>query len=256
MKFATYVINLEGSDARLAHISAQLNAQGIPFQRVPAFDGRQLAIEQFPNFDAKAAYAFMGRPMRGGEVGCYLSHLKALRAFLDSDARYAVILEDDAELAPGLAEVVGQIIDWTRAEGVDFDVVNLGAEKLKYHRQLKDFGGWTLEHAFYFPMRATGMLWSRAGAEDFLHNYAQVDCPVDNQYRNWQSLVGRGLAVKPWVVLPSGAASDIDAGRAARNIGERSRFYGLIKQRRIWGSKLQALRTMRKPNLLAPRPNF
>lgn len=36
-------------------------------------------------------------PLSPSEVGCSLSHLEAMRAFLDSDARYLCVLEDDVE---------------------------------------------------------------------------------------------------------------------------------------------------------------
>lgn len=253
MTFRTYVINLDGSHERLALISSQLEMQGIPYERIAAFDGRALSLHEFPNYDDKAARAFMGRPMRGGEVGCYLSHLKALQAFLESGEEVCLILEDDATLASGIRQVIEGIIAWTAAQQLDWDVVNLGAERLKYTKLLHDFGTVSLLHSFYFPMRATGMLWSRCGAADFLRLYSKVTCPVDNQYRIWQSHVGRGLAVHPWVVPPSGSASDIEAGAGPRNEGDRSLFYGLIKQKRIWCCKLQAAINMRRSNTLNPR---
>ena len=38
----------------------------------------------------------MGRSIQKGEVGCFLSHKKALEKFLTTEAKYAVVFEDDA----------------------------------------------------------------------------------------------------------------------------------------------------------------
>ena len=40
------------------------------------------------------------------EVGCYLSHVKAMRAFLATDAPLAMICEDDILIKPGLEDVL------------------------------------------------------------------------------------------------------------------------------------------------------
>ena len=82
MHVAVYLINLDGSDDRLREASGQLESAGVTFERVAAFDGRGLRIEEFPDYDAKGARSYMGRPLRGGEIGCYLSHLECACRFL------------------------------------------------------------------------------------------------------------------------------------------------------------------------------
>ena len=44
------------------------------------------------------------------EVGCYLSHLRALKAFLDSDAAFGIILEDDAGLSTGYLDLIQRLL--------------------------------------------------------------------------------------------------------------------------------------------------
>jgi glycosyl transferase family 25 len=41
-----------------------------------------------------------------GELGCYLSHVAAMQAFLASDARFALVLEDDVKLGDSLPAVL------------------------------------------------------------------------------------------------------------------------------------------------------
>ena len=59
------LINLEGSDARLGKARAALDAAGIPFRRLPAFDGRKLRPDELPLYDAERASRDYGRKLTG-----------------------------------------------------------------------------------------------------------------------------------------------------------------------------------------------
>ena len=94
MNINFYVINLDRSTERLELISSQLSNQKINLKRIPAIDGIELNIDKEAD-DATCKYE-MGRSIQPGEVGCFLSHIKALEAFISSKSDFAVILEDDA----------------------------------------------------------------------------------------------------------------------------------------------------------------
>ena len=51
MKIVTYLINLDGSDQRLASARAQLQQQNWEFSRFPAYDGRGKELSTFKNYD-------------------------------------------------------------------------------------------------------------------------------------------------------------------------------------------------------------
>lgn len=74
MKVVTYLINLDGSDQRLASATAQLNQAGWDFSRFSAYDGRGKALSEFENYDDLAAQKILGRSLMNSELGCYLSH--------------------------------------------------------------------------------------------------------------------------------------------------------------------------------------
>jgi glycosyl transferase, family 25 len=95
-----WVINLDRSPQRLAGISQQLQTLGLPWQRVPAVDARALTPEEAAQLDEAAFRARHGMPPLAGELGCYLSHVKVMRAFLATDDAFAVVLEDDVRLHP------------------------------------------------------------------------------------------------------------------------------------------------------------
>lgn len=242
LEIPVYLINLDGSDERLASASGQLVAAGVDFQRVPAFDGRKLRIEEFPDYDPRAALRYLGRPMRGGEIGCYLSHLDCARRFLATDAAQAVVLEDDMHLTPGFAEGVRKVLDWLAAHPMGWDVINIGANRHKIYTVLHGFDAGGSRHdltlAHYFPMTTTGLIWSRPGAQAFVEGHRTIWAAVDNYFRWWQTRTGRGLAVWPPLVTTTGAESEIaDAGANRRSVGGRHPLYGLMKQRRLLTDK-------------------
>lgn len=246
MDFQVYLINLEGSDDRLRKATRSLVAEKLPFTRVPAFDGRTLRPEEFPDTDRAAAMAYMGRPLRGGEIGCYLSHLDCARRFLSSDALYALVLEDDMQLAVDAPSLLMQALDWLKAQGTSWDVINIGANRLKYTTPLATFPmsgeSLTLLRAHYFPMTTTGIVWSREGAGRFVSEHQKIFAPVDHFLREWQCAEDRGLTVWPPLVTATGAESDIDNAQDKRNLDGRSAFYGWLKYKRLLRNKLRAMR--------------
>jgi glycosyl transferase family 25 len=107
----TFVINLERSPDRLERITQRLQQVGLPFTRVSGVDGRQLdERERGEAIDEATFRRLHGMPSLPGEVGCYLSHVKAIRAFLATDADAALILEDDVQPDPALPQVLQALL--------------------------------------------------------------------------------------------------------------------------------------------------
>jgi len=102
-----YLINLDRSSDRLEAMHAHLTQLGIEYERVPGIDGAKLDEATFQKHTRINRYY---KPLRRGEVGCYLSHNKALQCFLDSDAPYALILEDDAQFEADICSVISDAI--------------------------------------------------------------------------------------------------------------------------------------------------
>ncbi len=119
----TWVINLDRAPERLARISAQLQALGLPYTRLPAVDARALKPEQNAALDEAAYRRKHGMTPVLGELGCYLSHVEAMRRFLDSDAAVALILEDDVLLLSSLPAVLQGLM----AHPGRWDMVKLSA---------------------------------------------------------------------------------------------------------------------------------
>ncbi|WP_175484949.1 glycosyltransferase family 25 protein [Jannaschia pohangensis] len=242
-----FVINLPGSDDRLAEISGNLATEGLEFERVEAVDARAIVPEDHPEFDGRAMRRTMGRRMMGAELGCCLSHRKALLRFLDGDADTALILEDDARLTPGTGAVLPKLLD--ALTGRDWSLVNLGHPSVKMSHRVatlhRDGAAHDLLAAHYAPMGGFALLWSRLGAEDYLHRHPKITAPWDNMLQGWLCRAGGGFALSPPLVGVTDALSEIDAVAAYAATAPRARHgrhwsYPLAKQRRLWRNRAWA----------------
>jgi glycosyl transferase family 25 len=92
----TFLINLSRRRDRLRAMSDQLNALGIPFERVDAIDARIV-----PDAEINVRFSDDGPlgPLPKGDKCCTLSHERAWQAFLASGEPYGMILEDDVEIS-------------------------------------------------------------------------------------------------------------------------------------------------------------
>lgn len=113
--FVTYVINMDSATERMAHMDAELKRVDISYIRQPGVVGMELPYpnENFSDWSYKYLH---GRRWAPRELGCYLSHIQCLRNFLQTDAAYALILEDDVKLDDNIKGILERAIahasDW------------------------------------------------------------------------------------------------------------------------------------------------
>jgi glycosyl transferase family 25 len=119
----TWVINLDRAPDRLARISAQLQRLQLPYTRLAAVDARNLSAAQQAALDEPAFHRKHGMTPVPGELGCYLSHVAVMRAFLASPADFALVLEDDVLLQSSLPAVLQGLMQ----HPTRWDVVKLSA---------------------------------------------------------------------------------------------------------------------------------
>ncbi|TBN41089.1 glycosyltransferase family 25 protein [Paracoccus subflavus] len=104
-RLAVYLINMDGADERMAAMQAKLAKANLPFFRIAGIDGKTLRYP-IPEFSERSYRLLHGRRTSPAEIGCYLSHVACARAFLDSDADLALILEDDVSFAPDFLDIL------------------------------------------------------------------------------------------------------------------------------------------------------
>jgi GR25 family glycosyltransferase involved in LPS biosynthesis len=134
------VINLENRPDRLAVMVSQLNDAGLSFETLVAVDGKKVGLES----------EFLSL----GEIGCFKSHVCAMRRQKETGAAYSLILEDDAALNSSVDEkFLSQMIDLM--ERNNLDMLQIGY----------------IEHLYSFSLRS-GILES---VIDFLNGRGRKD---------------------------------------------------------------------------------
>lgn len=246
MSLACLMINLDRSPCRLRSAQERFTASGIVFQRIPAIDGRLLTPHDMAGVDADAVLRSMGRTMLPGETAACMSHMRALRAFLDSGHPSCLIVEDDALPRAGALRQIKRALDHLEDHhSGSWNVLHCGDVKLRMCSRephwIAGSGDPGLLRAHYFPMGAFALCWSRAGAQRFLQRHDRISSPFDNQVQNWLCRAGGGFALSPGAFSVTDAVSDIDGSaawsRPIRGRTDRPIIKSLAKQRRLWTNR-------------------
>jgi glycosyl transferase family 25 len=174
--FPVYVINLDRSPERLAAVEASAARHAIAFTRIAAVDGRTLTIAGHPGVDVARFETVNGRSLVAGEVGCYLSHVKALEAFLADGREIGLICEDDVDFTSETPAFMGRL-----AGASDWDVVKLFNFRYRGfvpHHRLSD--EWTLGRCLHGPSGSSASYAvTRNGARRLIDNLLPMIVPYD-----------------------------------------------------------------------------
>lgn len=219
-----FVINLDRDTARLESARRELAAAGIPFTRVPAVAGEERMAE--PGLVDLEGYRIRNRAdrPRGGELGCYLSHIRAMEAFLATGAPMGLVLEDDIALLPGFGEVVAAL-----GERDDWDLAKLFC----YHRGMPVRGrrlaaGRRLCVHLLMTTSTAAYAIRRRGAETLVRTLLPMREQIDHAHdRPWESGL-RVRGVRPLVARLAEVAVETtiggeDRGRENRTPGKNLR---------------------------------
>lgn len=128
-----YVINLSDAKERMEYMRGELERLDLPYKRVDAILGRELP-RPILQFNEKKFNILTGKHKNYGEIGCYLSHLKAFGEFLKSGSAYALILEDDVNLPDNLPELIREAIKYHQ----QWDLLRLSSSREGQYLKIAD----------------------------------------------------------------------------------------------------------------------
>lgn len=207
-----FVINLDRSSERYAYMKDLLDKQGLCHQRISAIDGANL--QDHTNSDNRE----MGRDLTLGEIGCYLSHLKAAQAFLDTGAHMGVVFEDDLQATKtSFDNLETTLKDLEEIPADSWDLVNIGRPPRHEMTPVEDVKHSNLFHAHYFPVTTAALIWSRTGAQAFVKMLSNdINLPVDLALQGWLSRSGRGLACQSALFTQREGESQLDSVQPRR----------------------------------------
>ncbi|MFM9179850.1 MAG: glycosyltransferase family 25 protein [Phycisphaerales bacterium] len=175
------VINLDSSTSRLESVTRQLHAAGFTFERLPAVDGRLLPEGEVARLCPDNSRHFYS-PLSRGEVGCSLSHIRALRTMLDRGLDRCVVFEDDFELRPGFARCLHELL----ALGDRLpEAVKMYGRRSRGEVIATLPGGDRLVRSNSPPICSTCTLWTDRGARKLLAASSRILRPIDVQVKHW-----------------------------------------------------------------------
>jgi GR25 family glycosyltransferase involved in LPS biosynthesis len=184
-EFAYYVINLDHSEERWRRINEHLKSMHIEARRISAVYGADLFDEEIARYYTPALNQkqfFM--PLKFAEIGCFLSHFKALEAFVhDTEKIYAIILEDDVEFIGNVQIYKHQWLD--AVQGQDAKLLKLySRRKIKGDLVYSQHGLKTLSPVL-IPLGTQATLYNRHAALQLLSVYKKFGMPIDVAYQHW-----------------------------------------------------------------------
>lgn len=218
------VINLARATERRRKMEAQFAALGMPFEILEATDGQTITNAERALVDHTRRRRITPYPLTDNEIGCWLSHRRAMESLMTSGSDMIAIIEDDALLSPDLPRVLAAI----EGRRFPFDVIDL-------HRTLKRgeifapcrplMPGYDLGRIGYTHMNATGYVVSRNGAMRFLAYAKRFVHAIDKEMRRyWASGLDIYGLSQPVVNHADEGFSYIDETRGQDRPKERVRY--------------------------------
>jgi len=221
------IINLDRSTHRRTQIEAQLTGFDLPFYRLAATDGHTLdQAARDRHYDADLNRRCYHKPLVAGEIGCYISHLRAWQWLVDSGYERAVILEDDVVLGGDFRAA----LDLLPCLPQPWDIIKLGSWSRKPVLASTAFGQFSMQRYGKTPISAFAQAVSFKGAEKLLRFRARFGRPIDVDLQHvWEAdLEVFGLEPYP-VDVVAGVSSDICRNEQRKKV--RSNRIAFFRQR-------------------------
>jgi glycosyl transferase family 25 len=196
----TFVINLDRSPQRLSIVNERAKRVSLDVERVAGINGRELDLTTLAEVDIRGYQHWHGKRLNPNEVGCYLSHIKAMRAFLLSEAEYGLILEDDVDFPDDFHDLLQTLI----SVNVHWDIVKLSSFHSGTPIPIESLDGMRkLAVPLSRHMNANSILYNRKAAARLIQKLLPMRLPFDHALeRAWL------FGLKLRVVSPSPCLAD------------------------------------------------
>ena len=204
MSAHAFVLHLVRATARRENARALLAHCGMEGEVWAAVDGRAMTSTDLETCVGaqlfSPAYPFA---LKTGEIGCFLSHRQIWAEIVRRDLDHALIIEDDAEIAP---RPYASALALARDHIADLGYVQFQTRPPHGRGTVVDTnGGATLSVPRVTGLRTTAQVVSRAAAERLLHLSEAFDRPVDTFVQShWHT------GIRPAAIYPSGIADIAD----------------------------------------------
>jgi glycosyl transferase family 25 len=177
-----FVINLDSATDRWAFTEAAFAGSQLILSRVPAVDAKTLTLSH-AQYSERLYRWFHGRTPNVRELACYLSHLKAMEAFLATDEEHALIGEDDMALRPDFDAVIAAAMRYAHS----WNILRVtGLSRGHPARLVRLLGDYSLCVSLGRLKGAGAYVIDRTAATAFLARLLPMRLPYDHAFdREW-----------------------------------------------------------------------
>lgn len=186
MKLPIFVINLASREERWESVQTASDQAGVKLVLIEAIDGRLVSPADWVDIDKDRFADNTAREIFPGEYGCYRSHILALETFIESEAPFGIILEDDVLPDADFLDRAHAIVK----ETVAFDVVKLVNHRAVGFISLSTTSkGDVIGRTLFGPQgSAAAYLVSREGAQKIVRSRKTMELPWDATLeRYWEN---------------------------------------------------------------------
>jgi glycosyl transferase, family 25 len=209
-----YIINLERAKDRWSAVESAFAPTALELQRIEAVDGATLSLPCAEFAERRFRWCH-GRSTNPREIGCYLSHIAALRAFLATDEEYALIGEDDVRLQVDLEAVLESALRYAD----HWNILRLsGLSNGRPMRVARLAGGYSLNVSIGRMKGLGAYVVDRTAARRWAEGALPMWLPIDHALdREWFGGL-RAFSILPFPVLQEGSGfrSSIQVGNAVK----------------------------------------
>lgn len=238
-RMRAYIVNLDSAPQRWAFMERAFERTSVSLERIPAVDGSRLS---FPchGFSEERFRRWHGRTTNPREIGCYLSHIRAMETFLASGDPYGLICEDDLILKPGFEEVLARALSYAR----HWNILRLTGLGTGHAAKVAPLAGEYWLCVNFGRMKGAGMyLVDRKAAKAFVNRLLPMWLPYDHAFDREWCFGLRAASVLPFPVsqCDSGLRSSIQ-GQSGRKLPRLNRYattypYQTVNELSRWATR-------------------
>lgn len=200
MTIPCWIISLNPAAPTASALSQALTTQGVAHNFLPAVDGRKSTPALIDNeqLDTRNALTRHRKLLTNSELGCYLSHYRAVKAAFTQGLERICILEDDVALEPDFANILHTLE--SQPEAVEMiRLMALRIRKRKIVATLPDG-----KHQLVRPERgwcgAQGYVLTRSGMKKIIDHGWRIFEPIDKLYDHFWEFDLKLYGVEPHLI--------------------------------------------------------
>lgn len=197
------IITLNAESENVQALQKSLRDQGLESKIFSAVDGRHETprLEADESIDQELSFRQRLMTLSNSEIGCYLSHLRAIKEAYRTGANHICILEDDVNIEENFSSVLSAIIDLPE----EFEFVRLMGLKIHKRKIIKNIGNVKIVRPVKGLCGTQGYVLNRSGMKKVIKQGSKLTKPIDKFYDHFWKINLNAFCVEPHIIweIPS-----------------------------------------------------